>query len=67
MAKLTISFFLALLEVNANVCWSHARSQPQEPQLEFWRNMAIAMINNTLDDNGNTVPVLEEPRRRSMA
>ena len=29
--------------------------------------MAIAIIKNTLDDNGNAFPVLEGPRRRSMA
>ena len=51
------SFFSALSEVSANAFWSLARSQPQEPELEFWRNMAIAMVKNTLDDNGKTVPV----------
>ena len=60
------SFIFALSEVNVNSCWSHARSQPKEPQLEFWRNMAIAMIKKTLDDNEHTVPVLKGPRRRSM-
>ena len=42
-------------------------SQPQKSQLDFWMNMAIAIINNTLDDNINTIPLLEGPRRRSMA
>ena len=53
--------------MNATACQSHARSPQQEPQLEFWKRMAILMINNTLDDNENTDPVLEGPRRRSMA
>ena len=59
------SFFLALPVANANAHWSHAQPQPQEPQLDFQGEMAIVMIESTLDDNGNTVPVLEGPRKRS--
>ena len=59
------SFFLALSEVNANACCSRAQDCPPEPQLEFRRKLALKMINNNLDDDGNNMPVVEAPKLRS--
>ena len=43
VAKLTIFVLLGLIRGECT-CWSNARSQLQEPELEFWRNIAIGMI-----------------------
>ena len=59
------SFFLALSEVNTNACCSRAEDCPPKPQLEFRRKLALKMINNNLDDDGNNMPVVEAPKLRS--
>ena len=49
------SFFLTITEVNAANSRARARDGIAEPVLTFRKKLAIAMLDNTLDNNGRIV------------
>ena len=59
-------FSLSLSEVNASVSHACARGVPQDPQLEFQWKLALALMKNTLNEEGKFVVDLSSATRRSM-
>lgn len=60
------AFFLAISETNAANSRGRAREEPANPQLQFRKAMAILMLENRMDDDGNIVrPVHRSLRTRA--
>ena len=53
------AFFLAISEANTANSWGRARGTVADSQLTFWRALAHLMLENTLDDNGNIVRIVD--------
>ena len=49
------SFFISISETNAANSRARGRGEQAEPQLTFRKSLAMCMLENTLDDNGNIV------------
>ena len=59
--------FLALLEVNALNIHDRARGEVAESVLGFWKAMAIQMMENKLDEDGNTIAEFEHSRTHAIS
>lgn len=60
------AFFLAISEANAANSRGRAKDEQANPQLQFRKAMAMLMLENTMDDDGNIVrPVHRSLRTRA--
>ena len=61
------AFFLAISEANAANSRGRAKDEQANPQLQFRKAMAMLMLENTMDDDGNIVrPVHRSLRTRAV-
>ena len=61
------SFFLAVAEVNALNTQGRARGEVAESVLGFLKLMAIQMMENKLDDDGNIITEFEHSRTHAIS
>ena len=59
VATLAVFFFLALLEVNALDTHGRAKGVETKSAFDFLKGMAIQMMENNLDDDGNPIAKVE--------